>query len=51
MKHPCLIRDRRLLRPKTRGGVPSRGYSLNAPVHGGQAEEKRAFQTGRIHPV
>ncbi|WP_373722273.1 hypothetical protein, partial [Bacteroides heparinolyticus] len=36
---------------KMRGCILSGGYFLNAPVHGGQAEEKRVFQTGRPPPV
>ncbi|WP_373827641.1 hypothetical protein, partial [Bacteroides heparinolyticus] len=32
-------------------GILSGGYLLNAPVHGGGAEEKKAFQTHRPPPV
>ncbi|WP_373827071.1 hypothetical protein, partial [Bacteroides heparinolyticus] len=45
------VRDRRLLFLKMRGCILSGGYFLNAPVHDGQAEEKKAFQTGRPSPV
>ncbi|WP_373803193.1 hypothetical protein, partial [Bacteroides heparinolyticus] len=33
------------------GCVLSGGYFLNAPVYGGQAKEKRVFQTGLLRPV
>ncbi|WP_373834275.1 hypothetical protein, partial [Bacteroides heparinolyticus] len=36
---------------KAKGGLLSGGYFLNAPVHGGQAEEKRTFQAGLPRPV
>ncbi|WP_373730751.1 hypothetical protein [Bacteroides heparinolyticus] len=36
---------------KMRGCILSGGYFLNAPVHGSQAEEKKAFQAGCPRPV
>ncbi|MBR6433669.1 MAG: hypothetical protein IKS70_04590 [Bacteroides sp.] len=33
---------------KEGGRILSGGYFLNIPFYGGQAEEKRAFQAGRI---
>ena len=36
---------------KDEGRILSGGHFLNAPLHSGRAEEKKAFRNGRILPV